>query len=157
MLLPKQRRFLGCKVDVSRVTETMPQVITFYAHQVLRKKSYIDGDEEVCRSADVYVKAMEEIEMRKRLNLWEVPEGLPSMQTFSRHMLYHQGTYVGEEELLQKSRNVSASRWSRRRRPRLNSYSVVSLLAVYCGAAGISKKSRHYHRKMMARKCLLAV
>lgn len=58
---------MGCEVNASWVTEAMPQVIFRYARNMLSKKSDIDGEEEVCRSAEIYIKTVEMIEVQKRL------------------------------------------------------------------------------------------
>lgn len=61
MYLLNHRSSIGCEVDQSCVTEAIPQVIVLYSRQVSTKESDIDGEEEVRRSADVYVKAVEAI------------------------------------------------------------------------------------------------
>lgn len=42
-------------------------------------ESDIDGDEQVCSSVKLQVKVVEGIEGRKRLNIWDVWKGYPSM------------------------------------------------------------------------------
>lgn len=43
--------------------------------------------EEVHRSADVYMKALEAIELQKSLNMWEVSQGLSLIQRFPAEIL----------------------------------------------------------------------
>lgn len=68
-LLPKHGRLLGCDVDPSCVAEEIPQWILLYARQVLRQASNSDEKEEARESAEMYVKAVEALEMRKRLDV----------------------------------------------------------------------------------------
>lgn len=68
MLLPRHRRFMGCKVDPICMNEAMKDLILFNARQVLSRDLYIDEKGEICSSAEVYAKAVEAIEEQKRLN-----------------------------------------------------------------------------------------
>lgn len=96
-LLSKHRRFKACEVNPICVTRTLPQGIHLYAGQVFCKESAIDMDENVCRCAEIYIMTAAELEARKLLDRREVPERLPSMQSFSSRILYHLRTYFGEE------------------------------------------------------------
>lgn len=52
-------------------------------------------DKKVRIYAEVYVKAGEPIEIRRRLGVGEVPEGVCLRETFLKHILYHLSTYLG--------------------------------------------------------------
>lgn len=80
----------------------MCHLILLYVEQVLSKESEIDGKENVCSSPEVYIKALERIEVHKRLEAWEVSEELPPLKTFPTHFLYHISTSLGDEELFQR-------------------------------------------------------
>lgn len=69
---------------------------------MLSKRSDIDGEEEVRSSAKVYVKAVNVIIVQKRLDLYQVPEELLSMQPFPPHILYHLYTNFEEEKLSER-------------------------------------------------------
>lgn len=115
----------------------MLHLILLYARQLLSRESDIEVEEEVGSSAEVQVKEMEANEMRKRLNVWEVLEVLPPMQTLPPHILCNLSMYFGKKELLQNARRISANHWSGKWLTRPNIYDVISLLAVDCGAGGI--------------------
>lgn len=57
------------------------------------------------------------------------------MQTLQSHILFHQSSYFGEEELFKKAENIPEKQWRGKRRARLNMYEVESLLSIDCGAA----------------------
>lgn len=65
MNLLKHRKFIGCAVDPSCVTEMMTQLILPNAQELLSKESHIDGEGKVCSPAEVYVKTVEAIEVQK--------------------------------------------------------------------------------------------
>lgn len=102
----------------------------------MNKESDSDVEKESRRSTDLYVKAVKKIEVRKRLNLGEVPDGLPPMQTLLPHILYDLATFFGEKKLFQHMRNILVNLCSGKGRVRLNTYDVTSRLAVDCVAAG---------------------
>lgn len=102
MLFQQHRRFTGCKLDSSCVTKALPPLILLYAWQVFNKQSGVDGGKQVINFAKVYRKAVQAIEVSKRLDVWEVPERLSPMQTFQPHILYHLETYLSKLELFQK-------------------------------------------------------
>lgn len=52
---PEHRRFIGYEDDLSFVNEANLHLILLQARQMLSEESDIDGKEEVCRSANVYV------------------------------------------------------------------------------------------------------
>lgn len=54
---------------------------------MLRKKSNIKGQEEVCRSVELYVKAVDEIVVQKCENVRKFSEG-PPLYRSSRHKVY---------------------------------------------------------------------
>lgn len=115
-LLPRHRRFAECLVDLSCVTRAILQCILIFASRLLSKWSYIDGAELVYTSANIQVKTEEAREVRKHLNVLEVPEIYPPMQTFQPCILYHLGTYFSETVLSKMERRVPASQRGRKRR-----------------------------------------
>lgn len=86
----------------------MPQQILLDARPVLRKEPENDGEEKDLSSAKVYVKAVEAIYVRKRLNVWGVLEGSTPNQAFQPNILYHLITYFAEEELFVLARDIPA-------------------------------------------------
>lgn len=79
---------------------------------------------------------METIELHRRLDLFEVIEELPSMKTFSPHILYNLSAHIDSKELLQRARNIPANQLIGKRRARLNMYNVGSQLGGDCGTTG---------------------
>lgn len=112
------------------MTESIPQLTGFYSQQLLSQKSDIFGEEDVCRSAEVYVKTLEANEVQMGLDTWQVPERFPPMLTFPPHIMYHLRTYFGEECLLRMARDILANQCSEKWRARLHMYDVSTLLAV---------------------------
>lgn len=51
------------------MTEAMTELILLHARQVLCMASKIDAEEEVCSSAKLYVKVLEQIEVRRGLDV----------------------------------------------------------------------------------------
>lgn len=49
--------------------------------------------------ASVFVKAMDEPDFKRRIDVLETPAGFPIMQTFQMHLLYHLSTYYMEYAL----------------------------------------------------------
>lgn len=88
----------------------MPQLLLSYARQFLSNRSVIDGNEDVFCSAEGYAKAVEAIEVRTGLNVWEVPEGFSPVQTVPSHILKSIYSDFGEEEVFRKARNIPNSR-----------------------------------------------
>lgn len=86
----------------------MLELTLLYACQMLRKEPEIDMEEEVRSSAELYIKALEVAVMRKRQNVQEVPEEPSLIHKSPPHILYHLSTYIDEEELFRKARNISA-------------------------------------------------
>lgn len=109
MVPPKHRSVIECKMDPSGVTEAMPQLMPVFDRQVMNKGLDLGVEEIVCHSAEVYVKTMEAIKVRKRLGKREVPERLPPMEKSIPHILYHLTTYFGKQILLRKARKITAS------------------------------------------------
>lgn len=105
ILNPKLRSFIACKMKPSCMTEAMPKLILCYARHTWRKESGIDGEEDIRRFEQPYVRAVEGIELQKHLDVWEVPKGLPLIQTLRLHIVLNLCTYFDEEELVRKSRN----------------------------------------------------
>lgn len=56
---------------------------------MLSKKSDTDEDEEARSSAKVLFKEVEATELQKHLDVWEISEGLPPMQSFPLLIQYH--------------------------------------------------------------------
>lgn len=97
---PKRRTFIEFEVDPVCSIEALPQLILLDARQVLSTQPDTDEEEQVCSSAEAYMKEVEAIEIQKRLNIWKVPEGLLPMQKFPPDILYHLGTYFSKKKLL---------------------------------------------------------
>lgn len=95
MLFQNRRGFIGCKVDPSCETHAIPPLIILHAVPVLSKVSNIDGKEQVCSSAGLYVESAEGIVVGNCLILEEVPERLPAMRLFPLYVLYLLRTYFG--------------------------------------------------------------
>lgn len=76
---------------------------------MLSEEFDIGRDEEVSRSDEIYVKAVEASEVPKRLEVWEVPEVLPPTQTLSRHISFQLSTYLAVKELFRKTMNFPAN------------------------------------------------
>lgn len=118
-LFPKYRSFTACKDPICK-NEAMPHMILLYAQQVLSTESDIEREEHVCSSVEVHVKAIEASEVRKRLDVLEVPEQLLPMQTCRAYILYQLSMYFGREELFQKAKKIPVNQRGRNRRARLN-------------------------------------
>lgn len=134
MLLSKHRKIIRRKVDPICMIEAILLLILLYPHQLLTKQSDIDEEEQVCSFAEMYVKVVEAMEVRKCLDVWEVPEGLLSRQKLLLHITYHLGMTFGEEKLLQKTQCFSKP-VELKIGARLNMYDICTLLAGNCGAA----------------------
>lgn len=112
MPLLKYRRFIGCKVDPDCVAETKLELILLYAPPAVSQKLDFDGEEKVCSSAEIHGKAVVEIEGKRCLDVWDVPEGLSSMPTFPSPIQYYHSTSFGAEMLFQKARSNPANQQS---------------------------------------------
>lgn len=144
IVLPERRNFVA---DGNCLTEGASQLILFYARQMQCKTPDIDEEEDVRRSAEIGLRAVEALDMRMRLDGWEVLEGLPPMETLPSQILYHLSTYFGEEELLQKARNIPGSQLSEKWRARLTMFDIGLMLAVDReGSRIFLKKSAIPHR-----------
>lgn len=100
--------------------------------------SDIDGEREVCSSAEVYVKGVVVIERRNRLDVSRIPE-----EIYRKHIFHHNpilSSYFGGEDLFRKARNTPGNQWSGKYRARLNIHDVRSLLTVSREAAVIFLK-----------------
>lgn len=62
---------------------------------MLNRESKVLADKIICDFACVHVKALKEVDVRKRLDGSEVPEGYLAMLTFGPHILYKLCTYLG--------------------------------------------------------------
>lgn len=96
LLLPKHTRFMEGEVDLSCMVEVFLQLILLYGRQVQSKESGNDRKDDFRSSADIYVIAVEVIQVRKHLNVFELAEGLPLMPTFPSQILYYLNIYFDE-------------------------------------------------------------
>lgn len=71
---------------------------------MLSKEPWINGEEQVRCSAEVYAKAIEEIEVQKRQDLCEVLERPHLMEMFLQQL--HLNTYFGKQKLFRTVRNI---------------------------------------------------
>lgn len=99
---------MGCKVDLSRMTEAMSQLIRRNALQLLNGEPGIDEEEQVCSSSEVRAKLVKAIEVQKCRDAWEARYELPPKHMILPHILYHLSTNLGKKRLLRKARNVEA-------------------------------------------------
>lgn len=53
----------------------------------------ITGNDDVVQAAPTFVKAMEELDLKCRVDVWETPVVFRGMQTFPLHILYHLLTF----------------------------------------------------------------
>lgn len=74
LLLLMRRRYIKFAVDLSHVAEVMPQLILQYDILMLSKGADMDSDEQVLNTVEKYVKSVEVIEVRRRLDVWKVRE-----------------------------------------------------------------------------------
>lgn len=92
MLLSKHGRPIGHEKDPSSGTEWMLQLILVYARQALNKEYDVDREERGYRTAEVYVNAEDFIEVRKSMEVWEVPKRPSPMQTLPALNVDHVST-----------------------------------------------------------------
>lgn len=105
----------------------------------------------------MYVKAVKSIEVQKLLDVEEDPEGLPPMQTFSPHILYHLSTYFGKEKLLQNERILQKTGGAEN-----DGRDWLCTMLDHCLLLTVELliffwRGRQYHMKMLDKKCLLSV
>lgn len=102
----------------------MPQLTLIYARQLLSDESDIEGDEQIYSSAKVCVKVAKALEVQRYLDMWEVPEGYPLMQTFLPHILYYLNTYFVEEKPFKTDKNDPANKLCVKWLARMNMFKV---------------------------------
>lgn len=72
---------------------------------------------------------MEELDLKRRINIRDASAGLPIMQTFSLHILHHVATYHMVYDRNDQAKNRPAKLWTPCWRTRLDSFDYRSLLA----------------------------
>lgn len=72
------------------------ELILLCARQVWSKASDSDGEEDVLRYAEVYVKSEKAIEVRKHLDVCEIPEWPRPIEVFPLNILLQLSTYFDE-------------------------------------------------------------
>lgn len=77
---------MKCEVHPSRVTCKITPLRFLYSREMLSNELDADREENVHSSAEVHVEVVESFAVRKRLDLWKVPEEVPTMQTFLLHI-----------------------------------------------------------------------
>lgn len=77
---------------------------------------------------------MGSMEEKREANIWEMPSGLPAVQSFLRPNLHHLSSYVSDPSLHHQGQNLRMTLWTTKCRVRMNIYDQGTLLAVKYGA-----------------------
>lgn len=97
------------------------------------------------QSASLLVKAIERLDLKRCIDLWEAPKDFSVMPTFLLHILYHLSTYHIEYSLYDQAKNIPINHQTSRWRSQLNLIEVCSLLAEDYGACGLKVKASNIH------------
>lgn len=84
LMLPKCRLFVGCKIDSVFFNASKQSVEKTFTQNALKEHSYVKVSAEVVVSAGTYVTAMDKIQARRKMVIWDGPAGLLAMQSFLR-------------------------------------------------------------------------
>lgn len=116
----------------------------------------MDGVEEVCNSAKLYVVAVWTSRIENQWHLWKVTGEHVSMQMPTAHIRYSVSAYLGKWELFEMTRSVTADQWSGNWQEIQNIDVIGFVLAAERGAVG-SFLSRSVVQRKDACKCMFAV
>lgn len=89
MLLKQLKRSVSCNLDLEGVISSLPQLALVSDGQVSNKEASIAGDDDVQQAVIKFVDAVEELNFKHCIDVWETPGGFPIMQTFPLDILYH--------------------------------------------------------------------
>lgn len=84
-----------------------------------------------------YVKAMEELDLKSRIDAWKNSAGFPVMQTFPLSIFFHLSTCHIESSPYEQAKSNPANLRTSRGRSYLSLFDARFLLAVDCGAFGV--------------------
>lgn len=124
LFLPQHRRFVGFDLDVECVTPSLRQLELIFLRQVLNADSYNTRDETLLQAEIIFVKAMDAMDQKCRVDACETPAGFPSIQTFPFHNPYHLLTYYSEYSSFDQAKKIPEYLWTPRWRLRLDIFEV---------------------------------
>lgn len=109
MILPQYRQFVECDLEWECVASSLPQLALKVACEVLYEESDIIGDNDVQQAASIFVKKMEEVDLKFCIDVWETHNGFPIIQAFSLFIVYYLSIYHMEHYLHEQAKNIPAS------------------------------------------------
>lgn len=76
------------------------------ARQVLNKESDATGNDDVQQATSTFVKTLDDLNLKRRIDVLETPVEFLSMQTFSLHLLYYLTTHHKENSQDDYAKNI---------------------------------------------------
>lgn len=145
MLLSQHKRFVGWELDSNCVASRIQLLVLIFTRQGLNEESNTTEERYLYQAASTFVKAVEELNRKRRFDVWETPARIPIIETFPLHIFYHLSTYRMKYSLIYQAKtiptNLSTPHWSLR----LDMYDVCYLFAVDCGAFRIRMEASKMH------------
>lgn len=94
ILLMQNRRIVGCELDLECVASSLPHLSLIFSFKISKKETDLTWNDYVQQNAFKLVKVVEELDLKHRTNVWEMPAGFPIMQIFPlgklcRLSIYH--------------------------------------------------------------------
>lgn len=77
-----------------------------FTWQVLNKELDNTGDSNLQQAAVTFGKAVEKLDLKRYLDVWEMSDGFAVMQTFQMLILYHLSTHHIEHSLCDHAKNL---------------------------------------------------
>lgn len=87
MLPTHYRQFVGCDLDSKRIPSSLSKLDLVSARQVLSKELDNAVDDNVQQAASMFVEAINELDQRHRVNVWESSAEFYIMLRFPLHTI----------------------------------------------------------------------
>ena len=140
MLMPKHRKFVGCDKDDSCLENSMTSLVALFARQILNPNSDIDGTDHDKVHAKVLLRELDAIEAKRRLDIWDIPPGVPVVQTFPKYLRHFISQFIGDPKLYNCTIPIPWNRWKMSWKIALDGIPTQALRAMEAGALGLSVK-----------------
>ena len=89
----------------------MTSLVALFAGQLLNPNSDIDGTDHDKVHATVLLREMDAIEAKRRMDVWDIPPGVPVVQTFATYLRHFISQFISDPKIFNCSIPIPWNRW----------------------------------------------
>lgn len=104
--------FVGGELYESCVKEASPGSVKAYKQQLFIFESHLDESEKIWQAARVILAEKDEVQIRRKQDIWNVPIGIPPVQPFSQNVFHFILLYHQDFLLYRTSHDILLHHWS---------------------------------------------